>query len=285
MSAISGIGGGTWTAQAMPDMSAMRKRMFATVDTDGSGGVDATELQKVLDKVSERSGKDVGKASDLMTQWDSDGNGNLSSDELDTGMKSLMPAPSSTVEFAQMRGGHGKEDMFAKVDADGSGSVDATELQQMIDKISERSGKDIGKASDLLTQWDGDGNGSLSSEELDKGVKSTLQPPSSTVDFAQMRGGQGMDGMQMGGMPPPAGGADESSGSSTSSGSSSSDSTDPADTNGDGVVSAGERAAADLKRLVESLTAAIDTNGDKSLGSDELSSFLTRLQQSIDTTA
>jgi hypothetical protein len=202
MSTISGIGGGTWTAQAMPDMSAMRKRMFAKVDTDGSGGVDASELQKVLDKVSERSGKDVGKASDLMTQWDSDGNGNLSSDELDTGMKSLMPAPSSTVEFAQMRGG------------------------------------------------------------------------------------QGMDGMQMGGMPPPpAGGADESSGSSTSSGSSSSGSTDPADTNGDGVVSAGERAAADLKRLVESLTAAIDTNGDKSLGSDELSSFLTRVQQSIDTTA
>jgi len=30
---------------------------------------------------------------------DADSSGSLSSDELDTGMKSLMPAPSSTVQF------------------------------------------------------------------------------------------------------------------------------------------------------------------------------------------
>jgi hypothetical protein len=201
MSTISGIGGGAWAAQAMPDMSTMRQRMFAKVDTDGSGGVDAAELQKTLDKVSERSGQGLDKASDLMTRWDSDGNGNLSSDELDTGMKSLLPSPSSTMEFAQMRGGHG------------------------------------------------------------------------------------MDGMQMGGMPPPPmGGSDDSTGKGGSSGSSSGN-TDPADTNGDGVVSAGERVAADLKKLVESLTAAVDTNGDKSLGSDEMSAFLGRMTQSIDAMA
>ena len=203
MSTISAIGGGSWAARSMPDANAMRQRMFSKVDSDGGGSVDQTELQTMLDKMSERSGKDVGSASDLMAQWDGDGSGNLSSDELDTGMRSLMPAPSSTMEFAQMRG-------------------------------------------------------------------------------------QGGEGVGMGAMPPPGGACDNeasASGTGSDTASSSSSSTDDADTNGDGTVSAGERAAAELKKLVETLTQAMDGNGDQSLGLDEVSSFLARLQTSIDAMA
>lgn len=213
MSTLSGIGSGAWTARAMPDMSAMRQRMFAKADADGSGGVDEAELQQMLSKVSERTGQDVGQASDLMTKWDSDGDGGLSSDELDTGMKSLMPQPSSTMEFAQMRGGPSM------------------------------------------------------------GGMPPPPPPGKEGDE-----GGGVGGVQ-------GGGESSCADSATTACTASSGSADAMDTNGDGIVSAGERAAAELEKLVESLTAAIDTNGDKSLTDDEVSDFLAQVQQSIDALA
>ena len=144
------------------------------------------------------------------------------------------------------------ERMFAKVDADGSGGVDKTELQGMLDHIAEKGGASLGSADDVMTKLDADGNGSVSSSELDAGMKSLMPPPSSTMEFAQRSGGSGGGGGS-GGPPPPAG--DASSSDST---------TDPLDTNGDGTVSAAERAAGDMMKLMKDLTAALDTFRDQS---------------------
>ena len=141
--------------------------------------------------------------------------------------------------------------MFAKVDADGSGSVDKTELQGMLDHLAEKSGNSLGSADELMTKMDADGNGSLSQSELDAGMKSLMPAPASTVDFAQ----------QSQGMPPPP--------PPDAAGSSSNGATDPLDTNGDGVVSAEEAAAGALKDAVASLFAAADTDGDKSISKSE----------------
>jgi hypothetical protein len=107
---------------------------------------------------------------------------------------------------------------------------------------------------------DTDGSGSLSKDELDTGMKSLMPPPSSTLDFAQQQGG-------MGGMPPPP--PPDGASASSDSSSSSTSSTDPLDTNGDGVVSAEEAAAGALKDAVASLFAAADTDGDKSISKSE----------------
>ncbi len=141
--------------------------------------------------------------------------------------------------------------MFAKVDADGSGSVDKTELQGMLDHIAEKTGQPAGSADDLMTQMDADGNGSLSKNELAAGMKSLMPPPSSTLDFAQ----------QNGGMPPAPEGSGAAGGTSGA--------TDPLDTNGDGIVSAEERAAGALNDALKSLFAAADTNGDKTIDPSE----------------
>jgi len=154
------------------------------------------------------------------------------------------------------------EKMFAKVDTDGSGSVDTTELQSMLDDISSKTGTTLGSAGDLMTTMDTDGSGSLSKDELDTGMKSLMPPPSSTLDFAQQQGGMG----GMGGMPPP---PPPDGASASSDSSSSTSSTDPLDTNGDGVVSAEEAAAGALKDAVASLFAAADTDGDKSISKSE----------------
>ncbi|PQA79140.1 EF-hand domain-containing protein [Rhodoferax sp. TS-BS-61-7] len=86
--------------------------------------------------------------------------------------------------------------MFAKVDADGSGGVDQTELGSMLSKISDKTGASVGDAKELFTQMDSNSDGSLSSDELDAGMQALMPPPPSTMEFAQSRGMGGSGGSQ-----------------------------------------------------------------------------------------
>jgi Ca2+-binding EF-hand superfamily protein len=128
-------------------------RMFSKVDADGSGSVDKSELQGMLDKIAEKTGSSLGSADDLMSKMDSDGNGSLSKDELAAGMKSLMPAPSSTVDFAQQNNGgmpppppppldkdtsDSLQKLFAAADTDGDKTISPSEadaLKQKMDAV------------------------------------------------------------------------------------------------------------------------------------------------------
>jgi len=101
MSSISSIGSsaGQWaqvsSSQRPPGGGPDPAKMFARVDTDGSGGVNETELQAMLDKVNERVAAMGGSAVDAkeaFSSFDTDGDGSLNADELDAGMKGLMSA-------------------------------------------------------------------------------------------------------------------------------------------------------------------------------------------------
>jgi hypothetical protein len=149
--------------------------------------------------------------------------------------------------------GRMRQRMFDKADADGSGGIDASELKGALAKLAEDTGQDVGDADELLTKWDANGDGILDIDEMDTGMKSLMPPPSSTMEFAQRQGG----------MPPPP----------------------PLEEGEDAVSSTDTRSAADqLARLVESLTKAMDTNGDQSIGADEVQDFLSQLR-SVDTSA
>jgi EF-hand domain pair len=164
--------------------------------------------------------------------------------------------------------GRMKEKLFAKVDADGSGSVDKTELQGLLDKVAGKSGAAASNAEDLFSSIDSNGDGSLDADELDQGMKSLMPPPSDTLAFAQSRGA--VDGARP--PPPPSGScSDDSSGASTT--------TDPLDTNEDGTVSAQERAAGELAEVMKTLTKAMDSDGDQKVSSSERDSFVKLLQQ------
>jgi Ca2+-binding EF-hand superfamily protein len=106
MSTISGVGSGSnaWADVSSARQSAMKARMFGKADTDGSGGVDQTELQNLFDKVAKKTGATAASASEQFSKMDTNGDGSLSSDELSAGMKSLMAPPKSTVDFAQRQG-------------------------------------------------------------------------------------------------------------------------------------------------------------------------------------
>jgi hypothetical protein len=187
-------------------------------------------------------------------------------------ISSVGNASSALSDLASSRASAMKQKMFAKVDSDGSGTVDKSELQTMLDKLSERSGQTLGSADDLLGKMDSNGDGSLDSEELDAGMKSLMPPPSSTMDFASKRAGGG-------GPPPPPPGEDASSSSSSSS-----TTIDPLDTNQDGTVSAQERAAGELKDLLQQMVTAMDTDGNQEISQSEADDFSTQMQSALQST-
>lgn len=137
-----------------------------------------------------------------------------------------------------------QERMFAKIDTNGDGSVDKAELQTAFDAIAKKTGGTALNADDVFSKFDTNGDGKLSASELHAGMKSLRPKPSSTVEMA---GAGGVPASSA-----PAGGAPAASASGSSS-----PSTDPLDTNGDGVVSPMERAAGDLKAMLASLMSAM----------------------------
>lgn len=186
-------------------------------------------------------------------------------------MSTISGVGSASSAWSQMstsRASSRAERMFAKVDSDGSGSVDKTELQTMLDKIAEKSGTSLGSADDMMTKMDSNGDGSLSKDELEAGMKSLMPAPSSTVDFAHRSG----DGAPP--TPPPGGGTAGAGGDSSSS---TTTATDPLDTNGDGTVSAEERAAGAVKDMVQNLFKAMDSDGDQSINKTEFAAFKSKL--------
>jgi len=185
-----------------------------------------------------------------------------------------------------------KQDLFNKLDADGSGGVDSSEIDKLLTKVSQRSGSTA--TTDNATsfsQMDGDGDGSLSADELDSGLKSLIGTPGDTAGFVRSRGAQGghsAEGAHRGPPPGPppaeaaeAGDATEASEATegTEASSDSSTATDPLDTNGDGTVSATERAVGDIKQALQDLKTAIDTDGDSKISRSEVRQFAQVLQQ------
>jgi len=178
--------------------------------------------------------------------------------------------------------------MFAKVDTDGSGSVDQSELSNMLGDISQKTGASFGDNKELFTKMDSNSDGKLSSEELGQGMKD-LMPPPSTMDFAQMHS----EGGHADGPPPPpqgaeggpqgAAGAQPAASSSGTSGSSSSSSTtyDPLDINKDGTVSSMERLAGALKELVQESKKSDASGATDSSSQSELSKLAQKLYEQI----
>lgn len=225
MSSISGVSGqsNAW-ANASTQRSQMQAKMFAKTDADSSGGVDKTELQTMLTDASKKTGTTL-DADKLFSTIDSNADGSLSSEELATGMQSVMPPPPSTMDFAQGRNNTSDtDDLFSKVDTNSDGSVDAAEMTAFTDKMKAETGRD---SPISFAELDTDGDSKLTQAEFDAG---------------RPTGGPG--------------------GAQAASGTSSTDSAtyDALDTNQDGAVSELERLAGALKDFVSASDAAPSTS-------------------------
>ena len=175
------------------------------------------------------------------------------------------------------------QELFARADVDGSGSVDASELQTVLDKFSERSGRSLGNAESQFSTLDRDGDGGLSSSELDSGLRSLMPPPTSTLEFAARQQQQGGPGGPGGGRPPPPPPSGEGEGEGGTEASQSLSAADQAlDANGDGVVSMQERLGGQLKDLLQQVISASDSDGDGALSSSETESLRSQFSSALD---
>jgi len=194
MSAISGLNGAgsasaSWAASGGTDRAAaMQQRMFAKVDSNGDGQVDGAELQKLLEKMSQRTGQDMGKAADVMKSMDSNGDGSLSADELQQGMKSLM----STVDLAKGRDGAMGPPPGPPPD-DGDGDHDAAQGGGQVSSLLHQ----------IASAMDTNGDGTVSADEMksflakvDTGLGT---PGTAAASSAASHAGQGADASQDGG--------------------------------------------------------------------------------------
>lgn len=251
MGTIGGVSGSSnaWAMQRGQHQA----KMFNKVDTDSSGGVDATELGAFLKEASDKTGVVVEDTQALFQQMDSNSDGSLSSDELSQGLKQVLPPPPSTVDFAQSRGAQG-DDLFSKIDSNGDGALDTTEMQAFTDNMEAGTGQGVG---DRFAELDTDGDGALSQAEFEAGRP---EKPQGVDGPGMAQGPRGAGG------PPPAAGAPDSTTSST----------DPLDTNQDGVVSELERLAGALKTL-----STADSGGNEALS--EVAKLAQQLYQQIST--
>ncbi len=236
MSTISGVSGSSdpW-GPMKAHRSQMQAKMFAKVDTDGSGGVDQAELKTMLSDISQKTGVSLdGDTAEAFSTMDSNADGSLSSEELGQGMQSLMPPPPSTLDFAQMRSGDGaggsqesQDDLFSKIDTNADGSIDKTELEALTDKIKADTGED---ASDLFAKLDTDGDNQLTQAEFDAG---------------RPQGTDAAHGPK--GPPPPEGPGGAGGAGGTGKSESAAKTYDKLDTNQDGTVSELERLVGAMK--------------------------------------
>ncbi len=265
MSTISGVSSSSDPWAAMKAQHAQRQaKMFAKVDANSDGSVDQAELKTMLSDVSKKTGVNIDSSvADTFTQMDSNTDGKLSSDELSKGMRQLMPPP-STMDFAQTRSADStkgsQDDLFAKIDTNGDGSIDKAESQVLSDKIKAETGKDT---SDMFGKLDKDGDGKLTKTEFDAGK------PQGGVQGAG--GPKGPGGPGGPGGPPPAGGPGGAGNSEETS-----TTYDPLDTNQDGTVS-------EMERLVGAIKDAISASKSSSADNDNDSSGATASTTSAST--
>jgi len=261
MSTINGVSGSGNVWAALNNRSQMQAKMFAKVDTDGSGSVDQSELQTMLSDVSQKTGVDVSSnTAETFKKFDANGDGKLNTDELDKGMQSILPTP-TTVDFAQSRGSDsssGKaDDLFSKLDTNGDGTVNKDELKKLTDKIKADTGQDT---SDAFSKLDSDSDGKLTKAEFEAGRP---QKPAEGGSAPQGAGG-----------PPPAGGPGGAGGSKSAS--SDSQTYDPLDTNQDGTVSELERLVGDIQNAA---TSASSDSTDSNASSLDLAKLAKQLYE------
>jgi len=143
---------------SMTSMIQMRQQMFSKIDTNGDGKHDADELSAMV-----ANGPQGGPGSeDILTQFDTDGDGSISECEFNA----AQPRPPGAM---QGMSGMSTEDlisqMFSQADENEDGVIDEHELSQIV-AMGPENGPG---AEELLSQLDTDGDGTISEAEFAEG--------------------------------------------------------------------------------------------------------------------
>lgn len=154
--------GGCQSAQWTPTQSAQDRmqKLFGKLDANSDGGIDATELKSFVDKVAEKSGTAAADADAIMTSLDSDGNGSVSSTELQDNGKALFdalrqqlagvsgmnqgppppPPPQNDAGSSSTSSSSDVSQLFNALDTNGDGQISSDELSALLSQKSDDKG-------------------------------------------------------------------------------------------------------------------------------------------------
>lgn len=158
---------------AMDPATLLRKKneiraVFRMFDSGGDGSIEAHEIVKLL-KATGWQGSDE-EAQAIMQELDDDGSGEVSFDEffswcVETGIGMNDGEGEDSVEEASER-------IFEMLDADGSGTITASEMAGLFKQVCKDISED--DVMQLVNEWDDSGDGKLDREELEKMLRSVL---------------------------------------------------------------------------------------------------------------
>lgn len=217
---VSAISGG-FDASRMADM---RQKLFERMDANGDGGIDLDEFKAGAPRGGQGEGPNP---AEMFAKIDADGDGSISQDEHDSFLSGMM---SSSTQAALLDAQERAAEMFAQFDANGDGGIDLDEFKAAAPK--DRAADDA-KASEMFAKIDANGDGVIDEAEHEAFLNEMGPPP-----------------------PPPEGMTGQGEGEDEDEALASLFNT--LDTNGDGMISAEELAAA---LASEKETNAAETQG------------------------
>ena len=147
---------------------------FDSFDTDGSGSVSADELEAMLGQL----GFTTGEVAEMVSQADTDKNGELDFDEFRT----LINEDGSYGSYGYSYGGWSsaygpseaeEKQLFDLFDTDKSGSIDTNELYAMLRQLGIDAR--VAQVQDYLDRLDSDHNGTLDYDEFKDLAKELMQ--------------------------------------------------------------------------------------------------------------
>jgi Ca2+-binding EF-hand superfamily protein len=147
--------------------AALQEKLFSKLDVNGDGGIDQSELGDFMDYVSSATGStSQTDSSQLFKTLDADGDGSISKQELTDGAKKLFEelraqlasTKSEKSDDAQSAHKPDSKELFAKMDANGDGSISQDELSTFLSQKPEHGhgghgGGFLGRIESLLDQY------------------------------------------------------------------------------------------------------------------------------------
>lgn len=173
--AIGSYGSSSSSGLDPAQLKEMREKLFAKLDKNGDGTIDQAELAQAK-QASEAKGHGHhrhGKEQDLLQTADADGDGKITKDELmsafdkmDQQMKAtLIDAQGANSGFDPAKLQQKREQLFEKLDANGDGTIDQSEIAAAEKARVSKPGHGKGLEK-LLEAADADGDGKVSKDEL-----------------------------------------------------------------------------------------------------------------------
>jgi Ca2+-binding EF-hand superfamily protein len=137
---ISSVGSGAvFSSALLSGNQSLKEKLFTQLDTNGDGGIDKAELDELLSKAASSRGAGAPDSADLFSSIDADGDGAITESELSDGAKTLFDQLRTQLIAGAAKGTENAfektfvekpdtEELFAKIDANGNGSIDQDEL-------------------------------------------------------------------------------------------------------------------------------------------------------------